>query len=128
VNEDLHSAVTKQGADPAPERTTIDATFRNGSITAIGVVVGFSLGFLSRWAGLPGNWSHSDIVAVTAITSGIVLQIRALASLLSVNSLVIARYNRSVRIFVAGLILVVFGVVAAIFADLIGYGGIVLKG
>jgi hypothetical protein len=128
VNEDLHSAMTKQGADPVPERTTIDATFRNGSITAIGVVVGFSLGFLSRWAGLPGSWSHSDIVAVTAITLGIVLQIRALASLLSVNSLVIARYSRSVRIFVVGLILVVFGVAAAIFADLIGYGGIVLKG
>ncbi len=29
----------------AREQELIEATFRNGSITAIGVVVGFSLGF-----------------------------------------------------------------------------------
>ena len=58
---------------PFPERTTIDSTFRNGSLTAMGVVVAFSLGFLSRWAGLPGSWTGSDILAVAAITLGIAL-------------------------------------------------------
>ena len=38
----------------------IDATFRNGSLTAISVVVGFSLTFLNRWAALPGTWHKSD--------------------------------------------------------------------
>lgn len=117
------------GSDPpVRERTTIDATFRNGSLTAIGVVVGFSLGFLSRWAGLPGDWSRSDLIAVAAITIGIVLQIKALADMLSVNSLVLTRYNRSIRTFLVGLILVVIGIGAAIFADLTGYGGIALRG
>ncbi|MXQ11886.1 hypothetical protein [Microvirga makkahensis] len=106
----------------------IDATFRNGSLTAIGVVVGFSLGFLSRWAGLPGDWERSDLIAVSAITLGIVLQIKALANLLAVDSLLIAKYNRSVRIFVTGLVLVACGVAAALFADLMGYGGIALRG
>lgn len=113
-------------SEAAPEVARIDSTFRNGSLTAIGVVVGFSLGFLSRWAGLPGDWSRSDLLAVSAITIGIVLQIKALADLLSVQSLVLSRYNRAIRFFLAGLILVAIGTGAAIFADLMGYGGIAL--
>ena len=112
---------------PFPERTTIDSTFRNGSLTAMGVVVAFSLGFLSRWAGLPGTWTGSDLVAVVSITLGIALQIKALVDMLSVSSLVVVRYNRSVRVFMAGLILVALGVVAAIFSDLVGLGGSVLR-
>jgi hypothetical protein len=102
---------------------TIDSTFRNGSLTAIGVVVGFSLGFLSRWASTPGEWTRPDLVAVTAITLGIALQIKALAELLSRQSLAVHRYDRAVRIFLTGLILVAVGVVLAIFAEVIGLGG-----
>jgi hypothetical protein len=112
----------------AEPRATIDATFRNGSLTAIGVVVGFSMGFLSRWAGLPGSWSHSDLVSVGAITLGIALQIKSLADLLSVKSLILARYNRSIRFFLAGVIFVAVGIAAAIFADILGYEGITLEG
>ena len=106
----------------------IDSTFRNGSLTAIGVVVGFSLGFLSRWAGLPGSWAQTDLVAVFLITIGIGLQIKALADMLSTRSLVLARYNRTIRIFILGLVLVAGGVVTAIFADVMGWGGTVLAG
>jgi hypothetical protein len=110
------------------QRTTIDSTFRNGSLTAVGVVVGFSLGFLSRWAGLPGAWADSDVFAVLAITGGIGLQIKALAELLSIGSLIVSRYKRSIRIFIAGLVLVALGVAVAIFADVVGYGGLALRG
>jgi hypothetical protein len=112
----------------AVERARIDATFRNGSLTAIGVVVGFSLGFLSRWAGIPGEWSGTDLIAVGAITVGIGLQIKALADMLSPASLVLTRYRRAIRFFLAGLILVAAGVLAAIFADVLGYGANVLRG
>lgn len=105
---------------------TIDATFRNGSLTAIGVVVGFSLGFLSRWASTPGEWTRADLVAVAGITVGIAFQIKALAEMLSRRSLVAALYDRSVRIFLTGLILVAVGVVIAIFAAVLGIGGGVL--
>jgi hypothetical protein len=47
--------------------------------------------------------------------------------MLSVKSLLLERYNRTVRIFFVGLVLVFVGVVAAIFTDLIGLGGSVLK-
>ena len=119
---------TKLRPDESPPAAMIDSTFRNGSPTAIGVVVGFSLGFLSRWAGLPGSWAQTDLVAVLLITCGIGLQIKALADMLSTRSLVLARYNRTIRIFILGLVLVAAGVVAAIFADVMGWGGTVLSG
>ncbi|KLK94805.1 hypothetical protein AA309_00940 [Microvirga vignae] len=112
----------------ADERELIEATFRNGSITAIGVVVGFSLGFFSRWSALPGEWTPSDLVSVILITLGLALQIKSLADLLLVSSLQLKRYNRSIWIFMTGLILVGSGVILAIFADLLGFRGIVLQG
>ncbi|SCY46400.1 hypothetical protein [Microvirga guangxiensis] len=128
MSDKPHAAPIDRTPEPDAERATIDSTFRNGSLTAIGVVVGFSLGFLSRWAGLPGDWAPSDLVAVFAITLGIGLQIKALADLLSIQSLQLVRYNRAVRIFIIGLILVSCGVASALFADLLGFGGIALKG
>ncbi|MET0606978.1 MAG: hypothetical protein ABWZ80_11015 [Beijerinckiaceae bacterium] len=104
---------------PAPK---IDSTFRSGSLTAIGIMVGFSLGFLTRWAGVPGGWSGADYVALACMTPGIALQIVSLAMLLSVDSLELERYNRLVRIFLAGLILVAIGVLLAVFLDIAGFG------
>lgn len=115
-----------KSAGAEPRHATIDATFRNGSLTAIGVVVGFSLGFLSRWASTPGEWTHADLVAVAVITLGIALQIKSLADMLSRKSLAAERYDRSVRIFLSGLVLVAAGVVMAIFAGILGLGGGVL--
>src|SRR5215217_3559850 len=122
--------MTRDAAEPAQreEQQRIDSTFRNGSVTAIGVVVGFSLGFLSRWSALPGEWSPFDLVSVALITLGLALQVKSLADLLHVSSLELKRYNRSVRLFLIGLVLVGLGVVFAIFADLLGFGGIVLQG
>src|SRR5262249_45377207 len=97
------------------------ATFRNGSLTAIGVVVGFSLGFVSNWALLPGIWHVPDITAVAAICIGIALQIWALAGMLSVASLDLATYDRLSRSFLIGLRLVATGVSLAIFGDVLGY-------
>ena len=104
------------------EEKTIDATFRSGSLTAISVVVGFSLSFLTRWAALPGPWLTDDFVALLAIILGIVLQIIALASLLSIRSLLLRNYNRAVRLFLTGLASVASGVALVIAGDLVGHG------
>src|SRR4029453_4609363 len=100
----------------------IDATFRNGSMTAIGVVVGFSLGFLSHWATSYGERPTPDIVAVALILLGIALQIRALAGMMTVSSLILATYNRLVRFFLIGLLLTASGVSLAIFGEVVGLG------
>jgi hypothetical protein len=65
-----------------PEPASIHPLFRNGSLTAISVLVGFSLSFLSHWAGTPGQWHVADLIAVTLIVIGIGLQIWALSSML----------------------------------------------
>ena len=115
-------------ASASDERTLIEATFRNGSITAIGVVVGFSLGFLSRWSALPGQWTHTDLLSVALITIGLGLQIKSLADLLLVTCLQLKRYNRAIRYFLIGLSMVGIGILIAIFSDLVGLRGIVLQG
>ena len=110
------------------EGEAIDATFRNGSLTAISVVVGFSLSFLTRWAGLSGPWLTVDLVALPAIVLGIVVQITALARLLSIHSLLLRNYNRAVSLFLLGLGFVASGVALAIAGDLLGYGRRLLGG
>lgn len=106
----------------------IGATFRNGSLTAISVIVGFSLSFLAKWAGIPGSWNGSDLLAVAAIAIGIVLQIITVALLLSVTSLSLSRYNRAVTIFLIGLVFVCIGVTAAIIGDIAGFEQRILRG
>jgi hypothetical protein len=110
---------------PQPKR--IDSTFRNGSLTAIGVVVGFSLGFLSSWATSDGEWYAVDLVAVSFILVGIALKIRALAGMLAVSSLLLVNYERLVRYFLIGLLLTAFGVTFAVFGDVIGIDQHVLR-
>ena len=117
------------GPDPAPlgRKPQIEATFRNGSLTAISVVLGFSLSFLNRWAGLPGPWDRGDLIAVAAISAGIIFQILSVASMLSVRSLALRRYDRGVRVFLVGLTLVAIGVAIAIAGDIAGLGQNVLR-
>ncbi len=86
---------------PKTAKDTIDATFRNGSMTAISVIVGFSLSFLTRWAGIPGLWNASDLIGLTAIIFGIAFQILALAKLLLINSLLVQNYKRAVKLCTA---------------------------
>ena len=102
--------------------TTIDPAFRSGSLTAVSVVFGFSLSFVTRWAAVPGPWQGLDLSALALITLGIACQTVALASLLSIQSLRLAYYKRSIFIFLTGLAFVAAGVVIAIEGDLIGDG------
>ena len=122
------SVVDKSSKGLDPSEALIEATFRNGSLTAVSVVLGFSLSFLNRWAGLPGAWTFSDLIAVVAISAGIVLQVVAVALMLAISSLALRRYNRAVRLFMIGLAFVAIGVALAIGADLFGFGQNVVRG
>ncbi|MFG1298624.1 hypothetical protein V5F49_02395 [Xanthobacter sp. V3C-3] len=98
----------------------IDPVFRNGSVTAIGVVVGFSLAFLANWALSPGRWHGPAVVAFVLLGLGIGFQIRALAGMLELGSLEQLRYERLVRSFVRGIYLTAAGVLLALLADVTG--------
>ena len=110
---------------PLPDRQgpKIEATFRNGSLTAISVILGFSLSFLVRWSALPGPWTRFDLLSVALLTLGVVLQIVAVAALLFTSSLDEKLYNRAVGLFLAGLGIVALGTGLAIAGDVLGGGG-----
>jgi hypothetical protein len=103
-----------------PER--IESTFRNGSITTVGIVVGFSLSFVSAWASSPLPWSRSDILVVLPLVLGIALQVVAMAQLLSPRSLILANHERARRAFLAGVVLVASGIAIALTLDVLGLG------
>jgi len=107
---------------PVPPSKKIDSTFRNGSITVIGVILAFSLGFLNNWAFQDGPWTWYDIVAVVLITTGIGCQIRTVAGLLSPASLDLPIYKRLVLFFIVGLTLMSAGILLALAGDIIAAG------
>jgi hypothetical protein len=110
--------------DPGQEspEQRIDSTFRNGSVTAIGIVLGFSLGFLNQWASNPIAWSKVDVAAALPIFAGIALQGKAFADMLSTQSLILRTYNRAIKTFLIGLGLVAAGVAVAMLLDILGLG------
>ena len=101
----------------ASSPTHIDGTFRNGSITSIGVLLAFSLGYLTKWAGNPVPWRLGDALALVPMAVGTALQAYALAQLLMPESLQLVRYRRCVRAFLCGLVLVAVGVGVAVVLD-----------
>jgi len=57
----------------------LPAGYRSGIITAITVMLGFSLLFLRSWVfELPGEWTPSGVVAATVLLISIVLELTAL--------------------------------------------------
>ncbi|MFC5743327.1 hypothetical protein [Dyella tabacisoli] len=99
----------------SPKR--IDSTFRNGSVTAVSVMLAFSLGYLSRWSANPVPWISTDTIALLPMVLGILLQCLTLGRLLMPECLLLANYRVSMRIFLAGFILVAVGVVIAVTLD-----------
>jgi hypothetical protein len=102
---------------PREPTARIDATFRNGSLTAIGIVLGFSLGFTAQWATDDTPWIASDYVAAIALVIGIVLQIKSLAEMLEVNSLEIPVYQKAKNRFMSGLLVTAFGIAMVIIVN-----------
>lgn len=104
---------------PGPSQPRIDATFRNGSMTVVGVLTAFSLGILMQWTDDPTPWHRSDLVVVAPMVAGIVAQLLALQRLLRPDSLEVPRYLRAVRLFLKGLVLLASGVVLGVLQDAI---------
>jgi hypothetical protein len=114
-------------SEPGPD-DRIDATFRNGSLTAAGIILGFSLNFISLWVSNPNNWSRIDILPMLFLTVGIALQVKVFADLLARDSLVASKYDRSRRLFLIGLIIVAVGMGIALINDILGLGSMQMLG
>jgi hypothetical protein len=97
----------------------IDATFRNGSMTAIGIILGFSLSFITRWGANPVPWQVVDLFAVVPLLTGVALQIWAFAVMLKPESIQLSVYTRAKNHFLWGLAGVLTGTAAAILLDIL---------
>ena len=106
-------------ADSRSEPERIESSFRHGTITAVGVVTAFSLGFLTAWGSNPIPWGIKDLFALVPIGAGVILEMVALAKLLNPNCLELPRYKVAIRIFLVGMVLVDVGVATALLVDFI---------
>ncbi len=97
----------------------IDATFRNGSMTGIGVITGFSLNFLTRWGANPVPWLMVDLFAVAPLVAGLLLQVWSFVELLRPESMQLSVYNRAKNHFLWGTVGVLVGVGVALLLDVL---------
>lgn len=99
----------------APVRQPLPQGYRQGIITAITVLLGFSLTFFRFWGfEAPGQWTAHSIVASATIVIAIVLQIVALYRSLRVEDDDLAEYRRTMRWFVASAIVLLIGLLMAV--------------
>ena len=98
----------------------VETLFRNGTLTVVGIVLSFSLGFLAQWGANPLPWRLWDAPPVLALAIGIVIQFRALWLLLKIDSLKRQIFEKANRAFFVGAATTGAGGFLAVLAVLAG--------
>jgi len=101
-----------QTDSPATEQQhrTVPVGYRQGLITAITVLLGFSLTFLRYWSlEMPGEWTAQSIVATVALCVALLLQIIALARSLRLEDDQPREYRRTVLCFTTSTAVLMLG-------------------
>jgi hypothetical protein len=89
--------------------------YREGIVTAITVFLGFSLTFITFWAlEKPGSWTVAATVPAILFGAGILVQLTALYRALDVRDDLPARYQKTVKTFFSGAVVVVIGLVISV--------------
>lgn len=82
---------------------------RSGSITGIGIVLGFSLGFVSQWSLTPGQWRYGQLLALGVVVLGIYAELYALLGVLRLPLVTMGFHRRLINTFLTGFSLVWIG-------------------
>jgi len=97
-----------------PQQPTVPLGYRQGLITAITVLLGFSLTFLRYWSlEAPGEWTALSIVATVALCTAVLLQIVALARSLRLEDDRVREYRRTVLCFTSSTAVLMLGLLLA---------------
>ena len=104
---------------PQNEEQLVEMLFRNGTLTVVGILMSFSLSFLTQWANNPLPWELVDLPTLLLLSVGIIAQGISLALLLRHNSLQRRFYDKASKWFLLGILLTVSGVISAIVIDFI---------
>jgi heme O synthase-like polyprenyltransferase len=102
---------------PAAERQppAVPDGYRQGLITAITVLLGFSLTFLRFWGiEAPGYWTLLSIVSTGTSIVAVVLQLVALFRSLRLEDQVTTEYQKTVRWFISSAIALLLGLSLAV--------------
>jgi hypothetical protein len=119
LHEDSAQAPVTAKATPAPQ--IVPAGYRQGVITAITVLLGFTLAFWRFW-GLesPGSWTLRSLLAAVALVVAVSLQIVALFRSLRVEDDEVGEYRKTVRWFLASAVALLVGLLGAMLEAAIG--------
>ncbi len=103
---------------PSPEQKShLPDGYRSGIITAITVVLGFSLLFLRSWVfELPGEWTTSGVVAAALLLVAIVVELIALWRSLLPRDENPKEYKLTLRCFMASTALLLISLITAAFS------------
>jgi hypothetical protein len=94
--------------------TVVPNGYRQAIVTAITVILGFSLYFLRYWSfEASGDWTVPSVIAAAAMLVSIVVQVVALARSLSLSDDNPKAYSTTVRVFIWGVVLALASVVFA---------------
>jgi hypothetical protein len=113
---DLDRDTTAQQPAPAtrPEPKGLPVGYRQGVITAITVMLGFSLYFLRFWNfEAPGEWTVLSVCAALLMVLSVVLQLVALWRSLQLADDAEPVYRRTLQWFLAGIVAALLGVAIA---------------
>lgn len=93
-------------------RAPLPIGYRQGIITAITVLLGFSLLFMRYWnLELPGVWTPSALTAALLIALSIVLQMITLWRSLQIEDDDESEYRKTLRWFLSSVVVLMLGVV-----------------
>jgi len=104
--------MSSDGTPPGPDesvRSQLPGGYRQGFLTAITVVLGFSLVFLRFWSfELPGEWNVSSAIAAVLLALSILGQAVTLWRSLQLEDEEPSEYRRTLRWFLySGIVLLV---------------------
>jgi NO-binding membrane sensor protein with MHYT domain len=101
---------------PAPQTRprSIPEGYRAGIITAITVLLGFSLALFRFWGfEAPGEWTFRSIVAAATIVIAVIMQIVALVRSLRLEDNDPNEYRKTVKWFAASAVALLVGLLVA---------------
>ena len=105
-------------APSSPEqKPCLPAGYRSGVITAITVMLGFSLLFLRSWVfELPGEWTISSVIAAALLLIAIVIELVALWRSLQPEDEILKEYRLTLRWFLASTAFLLLSLITAAFS------------
>jgi hypothetical protein len=97
-----------------PASAPLPAGYRQGVISAITVMLGFSLLFLRYWSfEAPGNWDAISVVAVALLSLAILLELVALWRSLQPEDDALAEYRKTLRWFATSIVVLLVSLLLA---------------